>query len=92
MNTYTYQALTCKGEQTEGTVNAKTEAEAILDLRKQGLYPTQIRLGGSTPPVEKIVSPPAQSPQTITLGPSFIFASGVIIGALLTYLCIGFLS
>ncbi len=42
MATFQYIALDSKGEQTTGTLQAGTEAEAIQMLRGQGLYPTQI--------------------------------------------------
>jgi len=42
MATFQYIALDSKGEQTTGTVDSGSEAEAIQQLRGQGLYPTQI--------------------------------------------------
>ena len=42
MANFQYSALDAKGEQTTGVVSATTEAEAIQQLRGQGLYPTQI--------------------------------------------------
>lgn len=42
MANFQYLALDAKGEQTTGTVNAGNEAEAVQQLRAQGLYPTQI--------------------------------------------------
>jgi type IV pilus assembly protein PilC len=42
MATFQYIALDSKGEQTTGTVDSNSEAEAINQLRGQGLYPTQI--------------------------------------------------
>ena len=42
MATFQYIALDAKGEQTTGTVDSNSEAEAIQQLRGQGLYPTQI--------------------------------------------------
>lgn len=42
MANFNYTALDAKGEQTEGTVAAANEAEAVQKLRSQGLYTTQI--------------------------------------------------
>jgi type IV pilus assembly protein PilC len=42
MANFQYSALDAKGEQTTGVVNANSEAEAIQQLRAQGLYPTQL--------------------------------------------------
>jgi len=42
MPNFQYLALDAKGEQTTGTVNASSEADAIQQLRSQGLYPTQV--------------------------------------------------
>jgi hypothetical protein len=42
MPQYTYTALDCKGEQTEGTIEAVSESEAITQLRQQGYYPTKL--------------------------------------------------
>ncbi|MBC7980834.1 MAG: hypothetical protein H7Y36_09755 [Armatimonadetes bacterium] len=42
MANFIYSALDAKGEQTNGSVVAATEAEAVQKLRSQGLYPTQI--------------------------------------------------
>lgn len=42
MANFQYSALDAKGEQTTGVVAAANEAEAIQQLRSQGLYPTQI--------------------------------------------------
>jgi type IV pilus assembly protein PilC len=42
MANFQYSALDAKGEQTDGTVSAANEAEAIQQLRAKGLYPTQI--------------------------------------------------
>ncbi len=42
MANFQYTALDAKGEQTTGTVPASSEAEAIQQLRGQGLYPTQV--------------------------------------------------
>lgn len=42
MANFQYTALDDKGEQTSGTVTAGTEAEALGQLRSQGLYPTQV--------------------------------------------------
>lgn len=42
MANFQYSALDAKGEQTDGTVSAASEAEAIQQLRAKGLYPTQI--------------------------------------------------
>ena len=42
MANFQYAALDAKGEQTTGVVQAGSEAEAIQQLRNQGLYPTQV--------------------------------------------------
>ncbi len=42
MANFQYIALDAKGEQTTGVVQAGAEAEAISQLRAQGLYPTQV--------------------------------------------------
>ena len=42
MANFQYTALDAKGEQTTGTVPASSEADAIQQLRGQGLYPTQV--------------------------------------------------
>ncbi|MDP4624158.1 MAG: type II secretion system F family protein [Akkermansiaceae bacterium] len=42
MANFNYTALDAKGEQTEGTVAAASEAEAVQNLRSKGLYTTQI--------------------------------------------------
>jgi len=42
MANFQYIALDGKGEQTTGTVQAGSEAEAAQQLRGQGLYPTQL--------------------------------------------------
>ena len=42
MANFTYTALDAKGEQTTGTLSAGTEAEALQQLRGQGLYPTEV--------------------------------------------------
>jgi type IV pilus assembly protein PilC len=42
MANFQYSALDPKGEQTTGVLSATSEAEAIQQLRSEGLYPTQI--------------------------------------------------
>ena len=42
MANFQYIALDAKGEQTTGTVQAGSEAEAVSQLRSQGLYPTGV--------------------------------------------------
>jgi type IV pilus assembly protein PilC len=42
MANFNYSALDGKGEPTNGTIAAASEAEAIQQLRARGLYPTQI--------------------------------------------------
>ncbi len=39
---FQYIALDAKGEQTTGTIEAATEADAISQIRSHGLYPTQV--------------------------------------------------
>ena len=54
MANFQYIALDSKGEQTTGVVQANSDAEAVSQLRGQGLYPTQVvqegkgALAGST--------------------------------------------
>ncbi|MGJ8644465.1 MAG: type II secretion system F family protein [Luteolibacter sp.] len=50
MANFNYTALDAKGEQTEGTVAAGSEAEAVQNLRSQGLYTTQIYEEGKGKP------------------------------------------
>jgi len=42
MPNFQFTALDAKGEQTSGSVQAATDAEAIQMLRAKGLYPTQV--------------------------------------------------
>ncbi|MEC8941598.1 MAG: type II secretion system F family protein, partial [Verrucomicrobiota bacterium] len=42
MANFQYIALDAKGDQTTGTVQAGAEADAVAQLRAQGLYPTQV--------------------------------------------------
>ncbi len=46
MANFEFIALDAKGEQTTGTVEAGSEAEAVSQLRGQGLYPTQVVQAG----------------------------------------------
>ncbi|MBG7607935.1 MAG: type II secretion system F family protein [Verrucomicrobia bacterium] len=50
MPNFNYSALDAKGEQSDGTLAAASEAEAIQKLRGQGLYPTQIHEEGKGKP------------------------------------------
>ena len=49
MANFQYTALDSKGIQATGTVSAASEAEAIQQLRSQGLYPTQVVAAGAAP-------------------------------------------
>ncbi|MGE0707502.1 MAG: type II secretion system F family protein [Planctomycetota bacterium] len=49
MNGYSYDALDGRGEAVTGTLEAPDEASAAAELRARGLYPTELRAGGSTP-------------------------------------------
>ncbi len=51
--TFEYTALDAKGNKTTGTLGAINEADAINQLRKIGLYPTQLGLSTSTNIVEE---------------------------------------
>ena len=65
MPQYTYTALDCKGEQTDGTIEAASESEAITQLRQQGFYPTKLdKATGKTPttPREKPKAKRVQNP------------------------------
>ncbi|MBL9152833.1 MAG: type II secretion system F family protein [Verrucomicrobiales bacterium] len=46
MPTFEYIALDAKGEETTGSISASSEADAITQLRKSGLYPTQVATQG----------------------------------------------
>lgn len=46
MANFEYIALDAKGEETTGSIKANDEADAISQLRKQGLYPTQVAAAG----------------------------------------------
>jgi type IV pilus assembly protein PilC len=46
MANFEYIALDAKGEQATGTLEAGSEAEAVSQLRGQGLYPTQVIRAG----------------------------------------------
>jgi type IV pilus assembly protein PilC len=48
MANFQYIALDAKGEQTTGAISAASEAEAVQQLRAQGLYPTQIAEEGKS--------------------------------------------
>lgn len=49
MANFQYTALDAKGIQATGTISAASEAEAIQQLRGQGLYPTQVKEAGAEP-------------------------------------------
>lgn len=46
MANFEYIALDAKGEETTGSISASDEADAISQLRKTGLYPTQVVAAG----------------------------------------------
>ncbi len=46
MANFEYIALDAKGSETTGSIKANDEADAIIQLRKSGLYPTQVVLAG----------------------------------------------
>ncbi|MCB1236633.1 MAG: type II secretion system F family protein [Verrucomicrobiae bacterium] len=46
MANFEYIALDAKGEETTGTISASDEADAISQLRRSGLYPTQVAAEG----------------------------------------------
>jgi type IV pilus assembly protein PilC len=46
MASFEYIALDARGEETTGTLSANDEADAINQLRKSGLYPTQVAPAG----------------------------------------------
>jgi type IV pilus assembly protein PilC len=46
MANFEYIALDAKGEETTGSIKANDEADAITQLRKTGLYPTQVVAAG----------------------------------------------
>ena len=49
MAVYRYAALTPKGEEVSGTVEANSEKEAIHRLRDEGVFPTKVRSIGGSP-------------------------------------------
>lgn len=61
MPNFNYSALDAKGEQTDGTVAAASEAEAVQKLRAQGLYPTQIHEEGKGKPAAGAKAPGKKS-------------------------------
>lgn len=46
MANFEYIALDARGEETTGTIDASDEADAISQLRKSGLFPTQVAAAG----------------------------------------------
>jgi len=46
MANFEYVALDAKGQETTGSIQAKDEGDAITQLRKSGLYPTQVAPAG----------------------------------------------
>ncbi len=46
MASFEYVAVNAKGEQSTGSIDASNEADAIGQLRKSGLYPTQVVAAG----------------------------------------------
>jgi type IV pilus assembly protein PilC len=42
MPNYEYRALDAQGSETTGTINAEDENDAVSQLRRNGLYPTQV--------------------------------------------------
>ncbi len=46
MANFEYIALDARGEETTGNIDASDEADAISQLRKSGLYPTQVAAAG----------------------------------------------
>jgi len=51
MANFQYTALDARGQQTSGTIEASTDAEAIAALKKDGLYPTAVSIAekGASP-------------------------------------------
>lgn len=47
MPNFHYTALDAKGEQTNGVISANSDAEALQQLRQNGLYPTQLQQEGA---------------------------------------------
>lgn len=43
MPTYTYDALDASGKSRKGTIEAQNSAEAVAQIKSQGLYPSEIR-------------------------------------------------
>lgn len=53
MATFQYIALDARGQQTDGTIEAATDAEAVNALKQHGLYPTSVRLASEVPNKKK---------------------------------------
>lgn len=89
---YEYQALDNKGEMTSGHIKGQSDAEAIMNLRAMGLYPTKVNITKDNPFDEKSLRPthPSRTYDTkkpFELTPSMIFYAGVTVGFIVTYLC-----
>ena len=57
MPEYKYSALTAKGEEVKGTVEAVDKMGAIHAVREQGLFPTKVRnINGQEPQNEPVVN------------------------------------
>ena len=58
MPNFQYKALNARGEEANGTLQANDQADAIQQLRGQGLYPTQVDEAGSEAAVAAAASAP----------------------------------
>jgi|TARA_R110000787_G_scaffold61866_2_gene139976 type II secretory pathway component PulF len=77
-------ALTAKGSEVEGTINALNQASAISILRKSGMYPTSIsKLEDNMSNIDAVEDKHSQ-PKTITISNDFIF--GLVIGAVISFI------
>lgn len=90
MANYKYQALTPRGETTAGSVYASTEAGAIISLRNQGLYPTQIHKITDKDELIADAEGPRKKKQgkKMSFGKWTIFFFACFIGSALTYITI----
>jgi len=87
-NLFSYKALNTRGEMTEGFIKGESEAQAILNLRNLGMYPTQIKIVKDHPYDEKILAATPKVKKPFKFSPTLAFVVGVIAGSVVTYLSI----
>lgn len=64
MANFQYTALDARGQQTSGVISAGTEAEAITQLKGQGLYPTNVSVISETAKSKKTKSAASKGRKT----------------------------